>query len=134
MKHVKKTSKRPGLENWVVDHPEFIDMARRLDRLHSKELRTGLAFGALAEHCLKRYRENDGWHIRPLDIRYNATNDEGEAHSEIVITDYDVSEARESRRTPTRGGGTKKPPDHNNGTTAPVIRIEECKSARGGRR
>ncbi len=59
MKIVKQTSKRPGmadgLDTWIVEHPEFIQMAHRLDRLQSKELRTGLAFGALADRYIKRY-------------------------------------------------------------------------------
>ncbi len=44
-----------NLDNLVVDHPEFISMAQRLDRLQTKELRSGLAFGALADRYIKRY-------------------------------------------------------------------------------
>jgi len=38
------------------------------------------------------YRETDGWRLQPLDMQYRAAQDADTCRSEIVITNYEVSE------------------------------------------
>jgi len=82
MKSKHATSSSPN--DWVVDNPEFIEIAHRLDRLHSKELRTGLAFGALADRYLKRYDRA----LNPAKLAQLLTEVTGRPYSRSTIHDY----------------------------------------------
>ena len=88
MKITKNTCKRPGkadeLDAWVVEHPEFIDMAHRLDGLQTKELRTGLAFGALADRYIKRYDRV----LNAAKLGQFMTEVTGRTYSRSKINDY----------------------------------------------
>jgi DNA modification methylase len=72
------------LDAWLVEHGEFQLVANHFHRLHQRQYRSRLAFGALAERTLRRYSRE----LNPAKLAALLTKVTGQRYSRESVNNY----------------------------------------------